>query len=82
MIKACWFIKDYTKVYHSELSSDELLIYSGEVGMFSKGWDSFIYDSDVTSEEDATERLKEDHLNYLQDQIDELNSTIRKINLL
>lgn len=82
MIKACWFIKDCTKVYHSELSSDELLIYSGEVGTFSKGWDSFIYDSDVTSEEEATERLKEEHLNYLQDQIDELNATIHKINLL
>ena len=82
MIKACWFIKDYTKVYHNELSPDELLLYSGEVGKFSKGWDSFIYDSDTTSEEEATERLKEEYLNHLQDQIDELNSIIRKINLL
>ncbi len=82
MIKACWFIKDYTRVYHYELSPDELLLYSGEVCKFSKGWDSFIYDSDVTSEEEAIESLKEEQLKCLQDQIDVLNSTIRKINLL
>ena len=82
-MKACCFIKNYTQIYHWELSPDEMLIYNrSDVGKFIQGWDSFIYDSDTTSEEEATERLKEEYLNYLQDQIDELNSTIRKINLL
>jgi SMC interacting uncharacterized protein involved in chromosome segregation len=35
----------------------------------------------VTSEEEAIESLKEEQLKCLQDQIDDLNSTIRKINL-
>lgn len=83
MMKACCFIKNYTQVYHWELSPDEMLLYSKtDIGKFIQGWDTYIYDSNITSEEKAIERLKELHLNYLQDQIDELNSTIRKINLL
>ncbi len=82
-MKACCFIKNYTQIYHWELSPYEMLIYNRSgVGKFIQGCDTYIYDNNVTSEEDTTERLKEDHLNYLQDQIDELNSTIRKINLL
>ena len=82
MIKACWFIKDYTKIYHSELTPDEVLIYRDDIGKFSKGWAAFIYDSELISEETAEERLKEEYLNHSQDQIDELNTIIRKINLL
>lgn len=87
-MKACCFIKNYTQIYHWELSPDEMLIYNrSDVGKFIQGWDTYtydtyIYDSNMTSEEDAIERLKEEQLKCLQDQIDVLNSTIRKINLL
>ena len=88
MMKACCFIKNYTQIYHWELSPDEMLIYNrSDVGKFIQGWDTYtydnyIYDNNVTSEEEAIERLKEEQLKCLQDQIDVLNSTIRKINLL
>ena len=88
MMKACCFIKNYTQIYHWELSPDEMLIYNrSDVGKFIQGWDTYtydtyIYDSNMTSEEEAIGRLKEEQLKCLQDQIDVLNSTIRKINLL
>ena len=88
MMKACCFIKNYTQIYHWELSPDEMLIYNrSDVGKFIQGWntcsyDSCIYDSNVTSDEEAIERLKEEQLKCLQDQMDVLNYTIRKINLL
>ncbi len=83
MMKACCFIKNYTQIYHWELSPDEMLIYNrSDVGKFIQGWNTYIYDNNVTSEEEAIESLKEEQLKCLQDQIDVLNSTIRKINLL
>ena len=83
MMKVCCFVKNYTQVYHWELSPDERLLYSkADIGKFIQGWNAYIYDNNITSEEEAIERLKEEHLNYLQDQIDDLNSTISKINLL
>lgn len=53
-----------------------------DVGKFIQGWNTYIYDNNVTSEEEAIESLKEEQLKCLQGQIDVLNSTIRKINLL
>ncbi len=83
MMKACCFVKNYTQIYHWELSPDEMLLYSkAAIGKFIQGWNTYIYDNNVTSEEEAIESLKEEQLKSLQDQIDVLNSTIRKINLL